>query len=301
MKKDWRERELTMEVIVGAFLVMIFLGLGYFTIILSREAFLQESYELKVSFSEVMGLREGDNVMVRGMPVGKVKSLTLDCTNQCSGVLVTLSLDIPVKITEGYKFTIHSTSLLGGKHLEIFEGYPDGAPLDLAIYTGKTPYNLMGDAAAIVNSARTELIEGGVFENIREVADQVGSIVARVNAGEGTLGRLLSDDDTMYRDLEASVGALREIMEGVNAGEGVAGQLLKGDGNILTDLEEALASLKEVARRLEAGEGTVGKLMADDEVYVELESTISEVRAAVDDFRETAPVTTFSSIFFGAF
>ena len=34
MRKDCVARELTREIIVGAFMVMILLGLGYFTIIL---------------------------------------------------------------------------------------------------------------------------------------------------------------------------------------------------------------------------------------------------------------------------
>ena len=41
MRKDCVARELTMEMVVGAFMVMILLGLGYFTIILAREPLLQ--------------------------------------------------------------------------------------------------------------------------------------------------------------------------------------------------------------------------------------------------------------------
>ena len=36
MRKDFIAREMTMEIAVGVFMVMVFLGLGYFTIILSR-------------------------------------------------------------------------------------------------------------------------------------------------------------------------------------------------------------------------------------------------------------------------
>ena len=52
----------------------------------------------------------------------------------------------------------------------------------------------------------------------------------------------------------------------------------------------------------EAGSVLVlGKLLADDELYLQFEALLREGRATVDDMRETSPVTTFTSIFFGAF
>ncbi|MBN2560002.1 MAG: hypothetical protein JXQ75_03630, partial [Phycisphaerae bacterium] len=58
---------------------------------------------------------------------------------------------------------------------------------------------------------------------------------------------------------------------------------------------------REVATKLNSGEGTLGKLAQDDELYEEAKRLLHELRATVDDFRETAPITTFTSIFFGAF
>jgi len=302
VKKDWRERELTMEIIVGAFLVMILLGLGYFTIILSKESLFQEKYEMKVTFSDVRGLRVGDNVFLRGMPVGKVKDLRLDCDVTCRGVCVTLNLDMPVQLREGYEFRIVMTSLLGGQQLQIHEGSLNGAILEKEVYRGSEPHDIMGHAAEIVAKAREEIIEGDVFGRMRSVVTQVDEMVTRVNRGEGMLGKLLSDDDTVYNDLAAAVAGVREITDGLTAGEGIAGRLLAGDaGTIFEDLEAIMSSLRTVSERVERGEGTLGRLLADDAMYEEIEATIQEIRAAVDDFRETAPITTFSSIFFGAF
>lgn len=302
MKKDWRERELTMEIIVGAFLVMIFLGLGYFTIILSKESLFQETYEMQVTFNDIRGLRVGDNVFMRGMPVGKVKHLALASEVFCKGVCVTLQLDLPVEVREGYEFRIVTTSLLGGQQLQIYEGDPSGALVEAEVYVGAEAHDLMADAAAIVAAARRDIVGGDVFGRIRSAAEQLDAMVTRVNTGQGTLGKLLSEDDKVYQDLATAVAGVREITEGLTAGEGLAGQLLSGDaGTLLKDLEATLQSLRNVAAKVERGEGTLGRFLADDAVYEEVEAAIHEVRAAVDDFRETAPITTFSSIFFGAF
>ena len=42
-------------------------------------------------------------------------------------------------------------------------------------------------------------------------------------------------------------------------------------------------------------------MMQDDTMYNEVNDLVGEARAAIDDFRETAPIVTFTSIFFGAF
>jgi phospholipid/cholesterol/gamma-HCH transport system substrate-binding protein len=302
LKKNWREREMTMEIVVGTFMVMILLGLGYFTIILSKESFFQEKHELMVMFEDVRGLRVGDNVFLRGMPVGKVKSLQLDCAKSCRGVQVTLNLDMPVALREGYEFRIVPTTLLGGLQLQILEGRADGPVVEKEVYIGAPPHDLMGHAAEIVAAARKEIIEGDVFGRLRSVVTQVDEMVTRVNAGQGIVGKLLSDDDTVYKDIAAVAAGAREIVEGLTSGEGMAGRLLAEDSNaVFEDLEAIVKGLRNVVDKVERGEGTIGKLLAEDTIYAEIEATIQEVRAAVDDFRETAPITTFSSIFFGAF
>ena len=300
MKKDWRERELTMEIVVGAFIVMIFLGMGYFTIILSKETWFSEKTEMNVTFGHVMGLRGGDSVVVRGMPIGKVKTLALVDSSDCAGVCVNLLLDMPLEIHEGYEMKIVATSMLGGRQLQINEG-PSGAPVvTLDQYRGKDPYDIMEDAADIVNAARTEIIKGAVFTKIRNVTDQVDEMVTRVNRGKGVLGRVLSEDDTLYTDFEAAAQSLKNMMSRVEEGHGSVGKLMSDDSTLHDDLAEAVASIKRLAQRLERGEGTAGRFMSDDTLYEEVEATVGEVRAAIDDIRETAPVTTFTSIFFGA-
>jgi len=334
MKKDWRERELTIEVIVGVFMVMILLGLGYFTIILSKEAWFTEKTVMRVTFANVMGLRSGDSVVVRGMPVGKVSALEL--LEPSDGVCVTLMLDHPVEMRSDYTIKVVATSMLGGRQLQINEGSPGADLVELDLYEGRTPFDLMDGAAEIVNAVREGIIEGGVIDNIRSASEEIKNMVARVGAGEGFLGRVLSDDNKLYEDLAAGVSSLKTITARLEEGEGTLGQLLSEDDAIYRDLAAAVASLKTITSRLEEGkgtlgrllseedtvyrdlsdtiaslkgvvssienaEGTVGRLIKDDSLYTKVEEILDEARATIDDLRETAPVTTFSSIFFGAF
>jgi phospholipid/cholesterol/gamma-HCH transport system substrate-binding protein len=336
MKLFTFSREMTLEILIGAFMVMAFLGLGVFTIALSRQTWFSRKYPMTIEFSHVMGLREGDNVVVRGMPLGKVDHLQLVCGTGAA-VRVFVVLDAPLEIRRGYRASIVSTSILGGRHLEIEDGplMAEVVPHD-EVLTGQTPFDLMADAAEIVAAARRVLVDGKAFERLQHGLAQMDDILSRVNRGdgvlgkllssdatlytdlaasvaalrkmserlekgEGTLGKLLSADDIVYRDLSASVASLRKIAEGLEKGQGVIGKLLSPDDPMQKDLAASVSSLRKIAEQIEKGEGTVGRLIQDDTLYEDARKAVVEIRGAVDDFRETEPIVSFSSLFLGAF
>jgi len=333
MKKDWIAREMTVEIVVGAFVVMAFLGLAYFTIIISQEAWFRPKYTWVIRFNEVMGLRDGDKVVVRGMPVGKVRKLVL----KGGGVCVTVALDQPIEVREGYAARIVATSILGGRYLEIDAGPPGAKPIEKGtLLQGEEALDLMADAAKLVKAARQSLVEEGTLDNLRDTSASLKEIVERVRRGEGTVGRLLSADNTLHDDLSATVASLKRLTTRLENGEGTLGKLFSTDTSLHDDLSSAVASLKNVAQRLDKGEGTLGRLLSsDDRIYKDLEASVAslknitgkiekgegligrlleddslyddvsqavqELRSWVDDYRETSPVVSFTSVVLGAF
>jgi phospholipid/cholesterol/gamma-HCH transport system substrate-binding protein len=233
-----------MEVMVGTIMFAVLLALCVFTIVLSRENIFQKTYPFEVVFEDIMGLRDGDNVVVRGMTIGKVRSMVLK--EDGVHVIAAIKYEHPVRLRTDYKVEVIATSVLGGRYLQIYEG-SDHAPLlpKAARIRGEKPYDLIS------------LLSG--------VADDLKDITRKVRGGEGTLGKLIHDD-TLYDDARDAVG-----------------------------------ELKEIALKINNGEGTLGKLVNDDTLYVEAKKMIKDIRMGVDDIRETSPIVTFSSIFFGAF
>jgi len=75
---------------------------------------------------------------------------------------------------------------------------------------------------------------------------------------------------------------------------------MKDDNKIYNDIEATMANLKTVSDRLANGEGTLGKLTADDQLYKDVHGLIKDVRQTVDNFRDTMPITAFTSILAGA-
>jgi phospholipid/cholesterol/gamma-HCH transport system substrate-binding protein len=114
------------------------------------------------------------------------------------------------------------------------------------------------------------------------------------------MGRLLSADDKMYRDLEDTVTSIKNVAASLEKGEGTLGKLIKDDNKIYNDLDATVANLKLVTDRLAKGEGTLGKLSADDQLYSDVHALIKDVRQTVDNYRDTTPISAFASLLMGA-
>ncbi len=165
-----------------------------------------------------------------------------------------------------------------------------------------------GTLAKLVNDDALHGQAAEMLGNFRQVSEDIGGITARLAEGKGLVGKLLSDDDTLYNDFAASMANLnaatedaRKLLNRIEAGEGTVGKLLSSDAEVYDDLRDTVAALKEFTETLNRQQGTLGLLMTEDELYRKIVALVDEARATIDDFRETSPITTFSSIFFGAF
>lgn len=296
MKKS-RMQETSIEVTVGAFMFMILLALGFFTIVLSRENVFRKNYSMVVVFQDVRGLREGDNVFVRGVDVGKIKTLEIEP----SGVRVRVTLDQDVVLYEDYSVEILPSSVLGGRFLNINVGSVEKPVVPAGtVLRGKMPADLIDEATRAAKLIREALEEGGIIENLKTSMAQIKEITTKLNEGEGTIGKLLTDRK-VYDDISEITANLKDVSQRLGEGKGTLGKLLSEDDTLYNDLSAAAASIREITDQIAKGEGTLGKLTKDDELYQEAKLLLNELRATIDDYRETAPITTFTSIFFGAF
>ena len=76
--------------------------------------------------------------------------------------------------------------------------------------------------------------------------------------------------------LEDTIVALKEIVTRINKGEGTVGKLINEDETV-NNLNESLGSLKEISDKINRGEGTVGKLINEDETIENLNTTLTSI------------------------
>lgn len=343
MSKLKQRNDVTAEIMVGAFMFTIMAVLLVVTVLLSQNKLFEKSYAITATFPSVGGLRVGEEVFLRGVKIGFVEAIEFHQDEE--GVFVDMELTRNVKLYEEYKISVETASMLGGMRVMISEGNTGGEPLAEEKYTrlvGSPPENVLAMAGDAIEEINKSLVGGGTLENLQmlsknmadistkinngqgtlgrlvteddlydsaqelmaglnNTADNFESVAARINRGEGTLGKLLAEDDRLYTDLQATAANFRKISQDLADGKGVIGKLMSSDDTFYEDLKESVSSLKEFSEDLASQEGTVGRLIQDETLYLKVVSLVDEARASIDDFRETSPITTFSSIFFGAF
>jgi phospholipid/cholesterol/gamma-HCH transport system substrate-binding protein len=93
---------------------------------------------------------------------------------------------------------------------------------------------------------------------------------------------------------------VRAITEAVATGKGTIGRLVMRP-ELYDNLDELSENLRVVSQALREGQGTLGRIVMDDELYLELKQAMGIVTRTLEEYREAAPVTTFTSVLFGAF
>jgi len=112
-------KKFDLELSVGIFVLAGILCLGYLSIKLAKmEVFGGEGYEIYARFSDIGGLKNGASVVIAGMDIGRVKSITMDDYE----AKVVLFLPHDIKIQEDAIAAIKTQGLIGEKFLEITPG-----------------------------------------------------------------------------------------------------------------------------------------------------------------------------------
>ncbi len=110
------------EIIVGTFVVVGLICLGYLAIRLGKVELLgSNGYVLYADFASVAGLKVGDPIEIAGVKVGKVDSISLADDR----ARLALRVDGNVKLQEDAIASVRARGLIGDKFVTITEGASD--------------------------------------------------------------------------------------------------------------------------------------------------------------------------------
>jgi phospholipid/cholesterol/gamma-HCH transport system substrate-binding protein len=109
------------ELIVGAFVLLGLICLGYLTIQLGQmQLFGQDYYQLQARFSNVGGLRSGNSVQIAGVQVGQVQDIELNKERYVA--MVRLKIKEGVRLTDDSMAAIKTSGLIGDKYISLSPG-----------------------------------------------------------------------------------------------------------------------------------------------------------------------------------
>ncbi|MBA2528297.1 MAG: MCE family protein [Pyrinomonadaceae bacterium] len=263
--------------ILGAIAILIFL-------ILNASGDINpfsKKLHLKARFMDANGLREGSEVRLAGVRVGKIDEITLmppSETPNAPRVEALMTIDSTIdgrpaneRIRTDSTAQQGSPSLLGNEMLiNITPGTAVGQPVkDYAILPSSTS-NTVNDFA----TSGTDLAQ-----RLSKLSDEINGIVRDVKEGKGTVGRLFSDE-ALYNNLNATILETEDVMRQIRAGNGSAGRFIN-DPALYNNANEITLQLRKIAEDLRAGRGTAGKLLTDDELYNRINRTADRLDRSI--------------------
>ena len=110
-----------METIVGIFVLLGLLCVGYMTVKLGKVSFFKDdAYRITAGFISVTGLRTGNPVDMWGIEIGTVEKIIMDQENQKAVVEMKIKKD--VKIYDDAIASIKTEGLMGDQYISIDPG-----------------------------------------------------------------------------------------------------------------------------------------------------------------------------------
>ena len=234
------------------------------------QSLLISKVELKIQFTDVMGLRKGAPVWILGIEEGSVKNIKLD---PVYGVVVTVSVNrsaLKFVSTQSHA-TIMTMGLLGDKYIELSAGPPQGESIRPGeMIKGSVEMGLKNMMGTV----------GGAVEKMGQFIERMDNLVTRVEKGQGTIAKFLNDP-TLYNNLTQASHHLFEVLEDFRTSRGTM-KLLIEDPSLYNKALATASSTEEFSKKLNESVGTLKKLIEDPELYENLNKASSQLSSILE-------------------
>jgi phospholipid/cholesterol/gamma-HCH transport system substrate-binding protein len=295
----WAELKLGVVGFVALVLVtVLILAVG------GQGGFFWQRYPLRARFDDVAGLKSGAIVRLNGMEVGKVTGVEL--VGAQVEVVMEVAKSVRPLITTESEAAMGTLSLLG-EPIIVIRASATGAPLEDDAYlsvgggggiaelassasrSAKEMGRLVSDVRAGQGSVGRLFTDEALYDDLEALAASAARIARGMDEGGGTLGAL-ARDPTAYVALRGALENLQALTAGIRGGGGALGRMATDDA-LGSSLAGATANLEAITGRLSRGEGTAGRLLADTALYDRIDGLtgrLDRILGALEGERGTA-------------
>ncbi|MFO0730225.1 MAG: hypothetical protein U0361_04380 [Nitrospiraceae bacterium] len=141
----------------------------------------------------------------------------------------------------------------------------------------------MGTTGKLVNDPELFDRSKEVLGKIDRASDKGLALLEKVEKGEGTVGKLMTDKD-LYARAATAVRELQELTKKLNNQNGTLAKL--ADPDLYNKLDRLSNRGETLLAKIEHGEGTVGKLVTNDELYVRTDKLLTEIEQFVAEVKK---------------
>jgi phospholipid/cholesterol/gamma-HCH transport system substrate-binding protein len=301
-KKRWAQLKVGLLAIT-ALAILAFL----IFLMTSSRGLLTRTVDIYTYMDDSAAIAEGAPVRLNGITIGKVAHVDLSGSSEPNRIIrMTLQIDqkylgsIPVDS----QASISAENVLGTKYINIAKGRSTAT-----IRAG-------GEVKSLETREFADLVQQGysALASLDSILKKVDSVIESVQTGQGTIGKLLSNDDLyrralaittevqelaqtlnsnkgtlgklmhddqLYEEVRGTVARVNTLVDGLNQGQGTAGKLLK-DPALYDETRAAIGDVRQVLAGINQGQGTVGKLLKSDDLHNQLQATMGRLDTLLD-------------------
>jgi phospholipid/cholesterol/gamma-HCH transport system substrate-binding protein len=238
----------------------------------NKDALFVSTLDIKTYFPNVEGLRTGAPVRLSGLDVGAVKSIRLlqDTTSQVE-VVMRIENELIQFIRLDSEAYIETEGLVGKKIVLITPGSPDQEVIgDGGIIKSRAPVSM----SKIIGETQSAI------SYVTKITKEFSEIAEKINQGEGTIGKVVNDDELYYSTVDIIQSAddnLNSITTRLNeVSEFVIG-LGAGVESILGNVDSTMLDIRGLVEKVERGEGVLGALVTDESTYDSVKTVINNL------------------------
>ncbi len=272
--------------------VVLYLGFNF----LKGTDFFSPIHTYYVFYDDIDGLTVSNPVVINGFTVGRVNNIELDQTHN-NRIQVEIQVDKDIVLGDSTKALLASLDLLGGKSIVLSLGkntkvYTSGDTL--AGERDKGFMQILGDKATPVlsNLDSTIMKINAILGD--ETNSNIKKLLGNMVVASENLKLLMAEN---RKNIHGITGNLNTLSSSLVETEKSLKPILEKFGTLadsLNDLElkrivdnanAAMANLSSVTEKINKGEGSLGALINDKTTVDNLNKTITNIDALVEDLQ----------------
>jgi phospholipid/cholesterol/gamma-HCH transport system substrate-binding protein len=280
--------------------VLILSGIFLFIFIfnyLKGENLLTTSRKITAIYNNVEGLAKSSSVTINGHRVGKVHDINF--SGDGSGMLeVVMLIESDFKFSKNSSAQLYESGLIGGKAISIIPANDGGRD---AISGDVLSSKIKPGLTELVNQRLTPLQEkiesvmestdillnnvNSIFDkqtkaNIKQSIIQFKNTISAFETTSNSLNNLLKNNETVITSTLENFNLISEDLSMVSStlSEADLAETIRG-------LRSSIITFGKLLNGIEGGEGTFGKFIKDDGLYNNLDDTLTQLEALLEDMK----------------
>lgn len=234
-------------------LVVLALALGGYGVarIADKQGLWSDTVELTAGFPEAHDITPGTPVRIRGVDAGQVVAVEYP-DHDGPGAEVTVRMKVQAKyaarIYADASAQVHNSGLLGSKVISIQPGDPRSGAVANGRVRGVKPFDMNEAVAEVRDLAKEAKATAGevkaLAKDTRETVASAKGVIDEVKEGDGTLAKLIRDDD-LYEDARGTLADTRKLIARTDkAVDTIEGEVVTLRG-FVSDGRDTLRSVKQ--------------------------------------------------------